>query len=144
MKVCYPKKQYILLNSQQEIGYYEFYLPPLQAKVAHKQPMHMVQMSLQLFDAPEPASAPWLTNRGSLILCIVTHTTRKPTHCSYHLVVICIIKICLCILMVPEIPCLSLIYPGREHREISDHSCIITQGLLHGKIINTLHSCNKI
>jgi hypothetical protein len=95
--------------------------------------MLMVQMSLQLFDAPEPASALCLSSKSSLILCIVTNTTRKPAHCSYHPVVISVIKIRLCILMVPEIPCLSLVYARRKHREIRNNSCVITQGLLMGR-----------
>jgi hypothetical protein len=100
--------------------------------------MLMVQMSLQLFDAPESASALCLSSKSSLILYIVTNTTRKPAHCSYHPVVISIIKIHLRILMVPEIPCFSLIYDSREHRKIRNHSCVITQGLLMGRLVYTL------
>lgn len=85
------------------IGVKLHYLSPFQTKVAHVQLMLVEQMTLELLYAPKPVPAPCWSHTSSRLIrpCPVTHTTRETTHCFYHLVVVRVLKVALCVFMVP-------------------------------------------
>lgn len=75
------------------------YLSSFQAQAAHEQLMLVEQMALKLMDVTKPS--PSLGAITGVLLHLVTNATRKPTHGLDHFVLIQIIKVSLCVFVVP-------------------------------------------
>lgn len=84
-------------------------------------------MTFQLLNVPKSSLPLWPII--GLIFHLIAYTAWQPTHCLDHLIMVHVVKIRLCILMVP-IRC-NFTFPWfrRKDREIINHPRIISQSL---------------